>query len=300
MFLTLLLGAVCQADEFDLSKDQISKLTKLGVVSLSSKSEVKLTFPEGYMDDEIRGAVLLVNDSDETATVSTVKTSCGCTAAIPVEKSIEAGKQNILVFHYRPKAVGDAKIEAAFAFGGKDFVLRGVAKTLPRFQQSTASLTFDEDEVELVLTKHTPTKVDRFVIFPSSVKYKDLKDSDDTVRIKLIRPEENPKEILFSPAFGEKTYKQMRMELNYKGVVEVLPRHVVAHSSKVRFFLRGDTEPLADATNIVIGDQEIDCRVSQRGRILAVEFEYTFAPGDHRPTTRIGEMSFPLSVKVLP
>lgn len=271
-------------------------------MKISGDAEVELAFPEGFMDDEIRGRISLVNDGSVAAGVSQVATTCGCTTAIPIEKSVAAGKYSILLMNYNPKAVGEAKVEANFHFGDKDFHLFGIAKTKPRFQQPVASLTFDESGmIEIRLEKKVATKVDRFVVFPPSMKIENFKDSDIFVSATVHRdPEESHRELLISPAFGEKEYKQMRFELRYQGEIQVLPRRLIANQEKLRFFLRGDVESLAgvEKMQIKFGDrmQTLACQTTLVGGVLSVEFKNPFEAGEYQTVMQLNDVSFSLPI----
>jgi hypothetical protein len=292
----------CSPQEISLTQAEFEASAKLGVVKVSGDTEVELTFPEGFMDDEIRGRVSLVNDGSVAASVSQVATSCGCTTAIPIEKSVAAGKYGILLMNYSPKAVGEAKVEASFRFGDKEFHLSGVAKTKPRFQQPVASLTFDESgKIEVRLEKKVATKVDRFVVFPPTMKLENFKDSDVFVSVTVLRdPDESHRELLISPAFGEKQYKQMHFELRYPGEIQVLPRRLIANQEKLRFFLRGDVESLAgvEKMQIKFGDkvQAVACQTTLVGGVLAVEFENPFEAGEYQTVMQLKDVSFSLPI----
>lgn len=302
MALTLLLSVACLAQEITLSQAEFEASAKLGVVMVSGDTEVELTFPEGFMDDEIRGRVALVNDAAMMASVSEVTTSCGCTSAIPLEKSVATGKTSFLLMDYTPKAVGEAKVEASFRFGDKEYHLFGIAKTKPRFQQSVTSLTFDNSgKIDVRFEKRVASKVDRFVVFPPTMKIENFKDNELFVSATVLRdPDESHRELLISPAFGEKDYKQMRFELRYLGEVQVLPRRLIANQEKLRFFLRGDVESLAGVEKLQVkfGDtvKDIPCKATLLGGVLSVQFVNPFEAGEYQTVMRLNDVSFPLPI----
>ncbi len=141
LFFSFSLTLCSQSQEFELSKRNFDNRAKLAIVTLSAKPEVELEFPEGFVGQSIQGRVALVNDGAVVADISEAETSCGCTSAIPVSKSVKAGEHSFLLINYSPKAAGEKRVEAAFTFGGKKFYLSGIAKTKPRFQQTTSVLT---------------------------------------------------------------------------------------------------------------------------------------------------------------
>jgi len=284
--------------------DELAQLAKLGVVRFNGDPNVKLSFPDLFLGDESRGKVLLVNDSALEAAVSNVTTSCGCTTAIPVEKSIAAEDSSLLLIDYVPKSAGKALVEAHFKFGEKEFHLTGVSMVKPRLTQVTSSLSFDQSgKTQIEVRKHAPTPISRLVVFPPSLLVENLVDEPEKFIATLIRdPSRTPAEFRLSPAHGTIEYPEFRYQLRYPGVVELLPRRVVSSDGVAKFYLRGDVAKIADAKEIAIekiGEPfKLPCVVSLAGAAVSVRFEHSLEPGEYECTAKIKDVSFSLPMTV--
>ena len=292
------------AQEIPVLKNELDQMAKLGVVKLSGPTSVELVVPDGFMGDAVHGRVLLINDGEAAATISDVSTSCGCTSAIPVERIVSAGRRNLLLITYHPKAPGTRLLEARFTYGNKEFHLTGKAITHARFVQTTRTLEFDENgSVQVEVHKPTKTPLDRLVVFPSTLRVTDFEDRDEVFRAKIQRdPKRTTPDITIVPALGATEYSPIDFELRYPGLFEVLPRRVVVTGSSVSFFVRGEVDSLADSkdlTVIVDGKERVlPCELSLVGPVLRVVFQSPFESGDYRANVKIKDASFPLLVTV--
>ncbi len=290
--------------EIPLQKPDVDRLAKLAVVTFTGPKSIKLSIPGGFMGDPIEGRILLVNDSGTTASISEIKTSCGCTSAIPIERSVSDGKRNLLLLTYEPKAPGTQKIEAHFEFGGKEFWLHGVAETRPRFQATKSALEFDENGRAVIeLRKLVPTPVDRLVVLPSTFSIESFEESADFVRGKLVRdPQRNWTDVNVIPVFKTDEHSSLGFELRYPGVVEVVPRRVIVSDEEATFYLRGDVLPLDGAKELTLTENHMEyvlpCDVGLNGTVLRVSFKTPFAAGDYSATIKIKDSTFPLLLTV--
>lgn len=269
---------------------------------LSGESEVELVFPSGYLDDAIEGKVMLVNDSKAAAAIADIKTSCGCTSAIPIEQSIAADNKNVLLIDYHPKTVGKSRVEAVLTFGEKQFHLSGIAETKPRLVQATPGVTFTRDgHAKVRIKKLTPTPVDRLIVFPSSIKVEDFLDGEEFVQATLLRdPDRFHDHLSISPAIEDRSYSAMQFGAAYKGSVEALPRRLFITGEKQSFYLRGDVEPLAKMTQMKMTSEGkvlfVPCEASLQNGVLKVQVEDAFEIGEHKFAVEVDGFTFPLTV----
>ncbi|TWT50689.1 hypothetical protein Pla22_34320 [Rubripirellula amarantea] len=290
------------AEEIRLTDEQLAMRARLGVVVLSADNKVELKIPLGFMDDKIQGQVLLVNDSKAPATIANVKTSCGCTSAVPVEELIQAGGRNILLVDYRPKSAGKSRLEALITFGEKEFHLSGIAETMPRMALVSTTMEFGKnDRANIVIKKFAPTRIDRLIVSPASIKVENFVDGDESVSATLVRaPDRFHDHVSVSPALGDRSYAGLNLTVHYKGMVDALPRRIIATGKTLRFYLRGDVEPLvkADEMSISFDGQTlcVPCKVTPQNGVLKVLIEDVFEPGEHMLSVQMNDFSFPLTI----
>jgi hypothetical protein len=292
------------AQQIELEKGAYDKLVKLGTVKYSGDAKVDLSFPDGFIGDEIHGAVLLQNDSGSTATISNVETSCGCTSAIPEARQIGPGESNLLLIDYDPRREGKANVEARFRMGDREFLCAGVANTKPRMSPTMNTLSFDgSGEAHIEIRKHTKTPLDRLLVLPSTLRVKDFVDLPEVVKAILVRdPDRTTAEVSIIPSFGRQDYPQIVYRLRYTGVVEALPRRIVTGTSNVKFFLRGDVHALSNQTELILEIEgkpyRFGCQTSLAGDVLSVAFDQNLEPGDYTARATLANVSFPIVLTV--
>jgi len=302
--LAICLSVACKAQEIELSEVEFNSLTKLGIVTLSAGREFDLSFPGAYMGDEVKGRVSLVNDTDADAGIEEITTSCGCTSALPVEKSVAAGKHSFLLLSYNAKGIGDSRIEIRFRFGHQDILLTGRAKTKSRFNQSVGFLTFDETaRTEVTVKKYIPTLVESVSVFPPQLSVADFKDFPGHVSLTLRHPpNETPSDVTLEPIANGKTYAPIRYELRYPGRLDVLPRRLMANRELLRMFVRGDVGSLKGANEMEVSidgkSETVACQITEvsAGTMMMIEFKNIFATGDHQVTIKVKDVSFSIPV----
>ncbi len=292
----------------ELNQQQLEQRPILGKVLLQGDHECALQFPDTFLGNPIHGRVLLENNSDQSAKIDAIVSSCGCTSAVPVQRTVASEKSDWLLLDYTPKAIGRKPIGVRFDFGGTTSDLKGEVRTRPRFVVSKSAVRFPESRIaEIILRKTTGDPVDRLIIHPADAFTSRFRDEKDKLVVQVRCLEERyPSRIILTPILRDQTQEDIPLDAFYVGRVEVFPKRCVAVEDTVRLFLRGDVMPLEsvneiafqNASDLDASPQIIECQPKLRGNILTIEFQNPFSPGEHRLRGSLGTVSFPVLLTV--
>lgn len=285
--------------------EQRSILAKL---RLQGDRTGSLKFPETYLGKAIQGRVLLQNDSDRSANIEAIESSCGCTSAVPLQRTVAPGQSEWLLLNFSPRTIGSKHVGVRFRFGEKTFDLTGDVTTRPRFRVAKTSVRFPESRVaEIILRKTTDDPVESVVIHPGDAFTSRFRDEKDKLVIQIRCLEDHyPSRFIMTPILRDQTHEEIPFDAFYVGRVEVFPKRCVAVDETVRLFLRGDVMPLESVNKISFHSETdldaapriIECHGELRGNILMIEFQNPFSPGDHRLRGSLGTVSFPVLLTV--
>ncbi len=143
---------VASDDAYEIKSEILSKAKLLGTVSISKHESVDVGTM--YLGDHREGKVSLRNDTDQPIEITGMSTSCGCTAAYPVENKLDPGQSVFLIVRVKPTAPG--KIDSRLGIKTSDdnsrfdFRIRGELHSLVTVNNT--HLKLGKDDAELTIT----------------------------------------------------------------------------------------------------------------------------------------------------
>ena len=132
---------------FAMTEEGLARLPRIGEVKLSdAEPAMSIDIGDCYVDTTRAMAVEIINSQTEAVSIRSVKATCGCTAAFPLNESIASGGRSLLIVTVRPGKTGafGSKLTLATELGDYSFTVEGVSRSRVRLAEEKP-VTYDPE-----------------------------------------------------------------------------------------------------------------------------------------------------------
>lgn len=279
--LSLLLIFALSTDESasNWTQDQINELPQWGTLDVNPNagSPAELTFKIGqhYQNADLRGRIVLRNQSSSEIRVGKIVADCNCTAAFVKDRIIPTGEQRSLLIRIQSNEIGERQVKLSVEMEGRiytNYINVRIRPSLIVLDQ--AKFLPDKPAEVRIDVKNPDLNPEEIQLRPtrSDIKIVSTNVQDRQIRLSIRWEGEGlcPHAFTLLPAVAETPIDGISIPSSMPGRCEAIPRTVYLSQpdQTIRIFVRGDV-PTSKPENFAL---RID---GQEFAIDDLQFEFT-------------------------